>query len=60
MSATGLSRTELEAVIETLIAMLDDEDGDCDLEPSDHGIADRDGLAEQFVGHGLFRFGAAI
>ena len=47
MIAVDLSRPELEDLIESLIAMLDDADVNVDDEPDDTGIADMDGLIEQ-------------
>jgi hypothetical protein len=53
------TRQRIEAVVETLIHLLDLLDGDCDLEdghdresdPAENGIADRDGAAEQGFTH---------
>jgi hypothetical protein len=53
------TRRRIEALVETLIDLLDQLDGDVDLEdghdresdPAECGIADRDGAAEQGFTH---------
>ena len=42
-----MTRPQIENLIEALIAMLDNADGDCDLEADDNGVGDADGLLEQ-------------
>lgn len=43
-------RSRVEALVETLIELVDQMDGDTDVEfdPAEHGIADDDGVAEQY------------